>query len=106
MRASWYRMIGADIGDARKDGLVAARKARHEMRLDEAEDDPAVRLDVVAVQPHGLAVLAEPRRRERAGIVRVVVHDADRREHAAPTIAASSSGVLARCEPVPLMMTI
>ena len=46
---------GAQRGDARHDPFRPAGKARKEMRLDEAGDDPHVGLGEVAIEQRGRA---------------------------------------------------
>ena len=41
---------GIDVSQRGKDPFVSTREAGHEMRLDEAEDEPAIGLDVLAVE--------------------------------------------------------
>src|SRR5687767_2485813 len=42
----------ANVGDGREDPFVPAGEAGHEVRLDEPEHDPAVRLDVGTIEEH------------------------------------------------------
>ena len=68
-----------DVGDSRKDALVAAGKAGHEVRLDEPEHDPAIGLDIGAVEEDLVAVLADAGARQLRRIEGVVIHDRIRR---------------------------
>ena len=83
----------ADVGDGRKDALVAAGEPRHEVRLDEAEHDPAVGLDVGAAQRRRLWPSSPaPTGTSVAGSCASWLTTRTRRNTSSPTIARSSSG--------------
>lgn len=56
-------------GDARNDSLRATAESGEEVGLDKSNDDPEIRLDVVAIQPD---LRSEPRRADLDQICRVV----------------------------------
>jgi hypothetical protein len=69
-----------DVGNAGKDGLVAAGEARHEVRLDEAQHDAPVGLNVLAVQPDFVPVFSDAGQRKGGRVMRVVIDDPAPRE--------------------------
>ena len=75
---------------AGKTPLNPPGEAGHEVRLDEAEDDPAVGLHVVAIHQHGLAVAARAREGQALRVVGVVVHHPVPGEDRGPDHAGSA----------------
>ena len=71
-----------DVGEGRKHPFVAARKPRHEVRLDEAEHDAAVSFDPFPVQVHRMAVGRAAGKLEAGGLVRRVIDHAVAAQHA------------------------
>ena len=98
-------MIARDVRDAGKHRLVAAGESRHEMRLDEPDDDPAVGLDVVAVHAAPAAPsMPVPACASRSRRTRCDPRSRQPLATTSPTMAPISAGVVARCEPVPITM--